>query len=101
MMRLMPEMNAEMSEMMALMDADTLVAEFCRSSNFDLAFIDLTIPHHLSAVLVSEEALTRAIHDEIRVFAKRVIEDQQREIALLTAVRSEMFRSATPEVQLG
>jgi uncharacterized protein (DUF305 family) len=84
-------------EMMAMMDAEKQVAAFCAAADSDLAFIDLTIPHHLSAIVASEAALQQAVHPEIRDFAQRVIDAQQREIDELTAIRQEIYGSATPE----
>ncbi len=90
MMRMMGGMSMSMGEMMAQMDADTQVAIFCASADPDLAFIDLTIPHHQSAITASEAALQQATHDEIRSIAERVIEDQQREIDELNAIREDL-----------
>ncbi len=100
MMQLMPGMSTSMDETMALMNADTLVATFCNASDFDLVFIDLVLPHHQSAVDASVAALDQATHDEIRRFAQRVIEDQQREIDLLLTVRVEIYGSATPTARV-
>ncbi len=97
MMHLMPQMTMPMDEMMAQMDGATQVAIFCAAADADLAFIDLTIPHHLSAIEASETALQQAVHDEIRTFAGRVIEAQRREIDELSAIRLELYGSATPE----
>ena len=83
--------------MMAQMDPAAEVASFCAAEDPDLAFIDLTIPHHRSAIEMSEAALDQATRDEIRAFAERVIRDQQREIDVLGAVRAQLYGSATPE----
>lgn len=95
MMQMMGGMSMPMNEMMPMMDADALVATFCASADPDLAFIDLTIPHHQSAIAASNAALQRATHDEIRGIAERVIEDQQREIDELTAIREDLAGSGT------
>ena len=47
---------------------------------FDLMFIDMTIPHHESAVAMANVALERAEHDEIRGLAEAVIAGQSTEI---------------------
>jgi len=86
-----------MDAMMAQMDAATQVATFCAAADPDLAFIDLTIPHHQSAIQASAVALSQPTHAEIRAFAERVIEDQRREIDQLGAIRLELYGSATPE----
>ena len=69
MMQLMLGMTTQMDAMMSQMDEATLVAMFCAASEADLAFIDLVIPHHQSAIDVSELALQQATHVEIRAFA--------------------------------
>ena len=40
--------------------------------------------------------MEQAAHDEIRLVAERVIDDQQREIDELTAIRQEFTEAATP-----
>lgn len=97
MMQVIPEAPVSMDEMMAQMNAATQVATFCAAADPDLVFIDLTIPHHASAIAAAETALDRATHDEIRAFAGRVFEDQRREIGELDAIRQELHGSATPE----
>jgi uncharacterized protein (DUF305 family) len=99
MMAAMDEMIPGMGDsesMGTMMDAEALVAAFCAAENSDLGFIDLTIPHHEMAIQASEAAMERAAHDEIRMVAERVIEDQQREIDELTAIRQEFTEAATP-----
>src|SRR5439155_16163093 len=49
----MPGMG-EMHQMATLMDPQALVAAFCSADNADLAFIDLTIPHHQMAIAASK-----------------------------------------------
>ena len=97
MMQMMPEMTMSMDEMMVQMDAATQVATFCAASDADLAFIDLTIPHHRSAIVASEAALERAVNPEIQDFAQKVIDAQRREIDELRSIRQELYGSATPE----
>jgi uncharacterized protein (DUF305 family) len=94
--QMMPSVSVPMDAMMAQMDAATQVAQFCAAADPDLAFIDLTIPHHQSAIEASQDALTMAVHPEIRAFAQRVIDDQQREIAELTEIRTRLAGGATP-----
>jgi len=96
MMRLTPDMAMPMGEMMGQMDAATQVTSFCSASDPDLAFIDLVIPHHESAIAASETALDQATHHRIRDFAERVIGDQQREIEELEAIRADLSGEATP-----
>lgn len=93
---MMPGMGS-MDEMAFQMDASAQVAAICSAEDTDLAFIDLVIPHHEMAIVSSEPVAAGAEHDEIRAFAEKVIADQQREIEELSAIRQELYGSATPE----
>ena len=93
----MPSMSGTPEEMAFQMDAAAQVAALCAAEDTDLAFIDLTIPHHEMAIEASRDALDRATHPEIREFAQRVIDAQEREIDELSAIRQERYGSATPE----
>jgi uncharacterized protein (DUF305 family) len=97
MMALMGDSDKPMDAMMTEMDANAQMAAFCAALDPDLAFIELTIPHHESAVLTSEVVVTGAEHPEIRDFAQRVIDAQQSEIEQLEQIRLELTGSATPE----
>lgn len=96
MMQMMPGMMMSPEEMAQQMNPDAMVASFCAAADPDLAFIDLVIPHHESAIAVSQTALEQATHEELKAFAQRVIDDQQREIDELTAIRAELTAGATP-----
>ena len=100
MTEMMPGMGP-MDQMAMQMDPAAQVAAICGAEDADLAFIDLTIPHHEMAIAASEAALDRATHEEIRAFAGRVIEDQRREIDELRAIREELAGSASPEPVAG
>jgi len=95
MMDAMPNMGS-MEDMMTQMDPEAQVAAFCAAGDPDLAFINLIIPHHEMAITASEIALTQATHQEIKDFAQKVINDQQREIDELTQIYSELSGDATP-----
>lgn len=94
--QMMPGMAGTMKEMAFQMDPAAQVAAFCAAENADLAFIDQTIPHHQMAIAASEVAIEEATRPEIREFAQRVIDAQQREIETLTEIRAELTGSATP-----
>jgi uncharacterized protein (DUF305 family) len=95
MMEAMPGMGS-MDEMMAQMSAEVQVQTFCAAPDKDLAFIDLTIPHHQMAIDSSEIALDKAVHPEINVIAEQVITAQQAEIDELETIRVELTGNATP-----
>ncbi|HEV2107669.1 MAG TPA: DUF305 domain-containing protein [Thermomicrobiales bacterium] len=91
----MPGMGT-MDEMAFQMDREAQVAAICAAENADLAFIDLTIPHHQMAIIASEAALERAVHPEIRDLAEQVIAAQEREIETLIEIRQDLAGTASP-----
>lgn len=93
--QMMPGMGS-MDDMAFEMDAEAQVAAFCEQTNPDLAFIEMTIPHHQMAIVASKTALTQAIHQETQDFAQRVIDAQQREIDELTAIRADLEGVVSP-----
>jgi uncharacterized protein (DUF305 family)/uncharacterized cupredoxin-like copper-binding protein len=62
--------------------------------DFDLAFIDMMIPHHEGAVAMAMVALERGEHEEIRILAQDIVDAQDAEIAQLRAWRSEWYPGA-------
>lgn len=89
MMELMPEMGS-MADMAMQMDPVAQVNAICEAENPDLAFIELTVPHHEMAITASEAVLEQSTNDEVRAFAERVIADQQAEIETLQEIRREL-----------
>jgi uncharacterized protein (DUF305 family) len=92
----MMEMMPNMDDMAMLMDPKAVAANFCEAEDPDLAFIDLTIPHHQMAIMASEAVLEQATHEEILSVAERVIHDQQQEIDELQIIRDELASEGTP-----
>lgn len=89
MMELMPGLGS-MDEMAIQMDPVAQVKAICEAEDPDLAFIELTIPHHEMASTASEAVLEQSTNDEVRAFAERVIADQQAEIETLQEIRREL-----------
>ncbi len=98
MARVMPAAHDRMvtGDGVDLMDSDALVAAFCFAPDADLAFVELTIPHHASAISASEVALGQAIYPETRDIAARVIAAQRAETVTLETIRAELSAGATP-----
>ena len=72
------------------------MAAICAAEETDLAFIELTIPHHEMAIAASEAVVEGSENAELREFAQGVIEAQQREIQAQTAIREDLTSAATP-----
>jgi uncharacterized protein (DUF305 family) len=58
---------------------------------YDLLFIDAMVAHHQGAVAMARPADSNALQPELKAFARKVIEDQSREIALMTQWRDQWF----------
>ncbi|MHB0948295.1 MAG: DUF305 domain-containing protein [Gemmatimonadaceae bacterium] len=57
------------------------------------AFIDLMIPHHDMAIMMSEHHLAMTRNDAVQALARRMIAAQRQEIAELKTVRRTLFGS--------
>ncbi len=76
-----PAMNMEMPGMMdSMKDSNMAKMESASGAQFDLAFLNMMIPHHAGAVTMSKDALAKAEHSEIKRLAQRIIDEQQQEI---------------------
>jgi uncharacterized protein (DUF305 family) len=51
-----------------------------QGKEFDLAFLQMMIPHHQGAVDISKEAQSKAEHAELKPFAGQIIKEQEAEI---------------------
>jgi uncharacterized protein (DUF305 family) len=97
MMMAMPGMDMSATPSMGqLMDSEWIVMAFCAAEDMDLAFIELTIPHHQMAIDASEDALELAVNPELVAVAEEVIEAQQSEIDLLIEIQADLADEATP-----
>ena len=52
-------------------------------SEYDHRFIDLMIPHHEGAIMMAKHALENATGNEVKEFAKKIVDEQQKEIEQL------------------
>jgi uncharacterized protein (DUF305 family) len=65
--------------------------------NYDLRFMDMMSRHHEGAILMAQDALKKAKHPEIKRFAQKVINDQQKEMKQLQAWRQEWYGSTASQ----
>lgn len=63
------------------MQGDIAKLQAATGKAFDRVFLDMMIPHHLMAIDMSKEAVTKAEHAEIKEMARLGIIKQQKEIA--------------------
>lgn len=64
------------------------------SSVFDRQFIDMMVPHHMSAVAMAQIALVRAQHKEIKALARAIIAAQNQELSQMKSWRKAWYGSA-------
>ncbi|HQU81798.1 MAG TPA: DUF305 domain-containing protein [Pyrinomonadaceae bacterium] len=76
-------MNMEMPGMMDSMKMDMSKLSNSKDKSFDLAFIEMMIPHHAGAVSMAKEALTKSEKPEIKTLAGNIIKAQEAEIKMM------------------
>jgi uncharacterized protein (DUF305 family) len=61
---------------------------------FDQQFIDSMTPHHQSALVMAQMAVTKAKYPEVRRLARGIVADQKKEIAYMGQLRKRFYGSA-------
>ena len=79
-------MNSNMSSM-----SDMKSSPNAASQPYDLQFIDTMTHHHQGAVDMAKMALTRSSNDELKKFAQKIIDDQNKEIAQMKDWREKWY----------
>ena len=82
-------MNMEMPGMADSMKMDMSKLSNAKDKEFDLAFIEMMIPHHAGATTMAKEAQTKAEHTEIKTLAGNIIKEQEAEIKQMNVWKSE------------
>jgi uncharacterized protein (DUF305 family) len=75
--------NMEMPGMADSMKMDMSKLSNSKDKAFDLAFIEMMIPHHDGAVSMAKEALTKSEKPEIKTLANQIIKAQEAEIKMM------------------
>ncbi len=84
-------MNEMMSdEHMQEMMGDEHMREMMGSDATDAMFLRMMIPHHQLAIDMSEQALQRAEHPELKELAQQIIDEQSAEIGLMEGYLEEI-----------
>ena len=78
--------NANMDHSMMMQSAPDAA-----NQPFDLQFIDTMSHHHQGAIMMSQMAVQKAEHSELKQFAQKIIDDQQKEIAQIKEWRDKWF----------
>lgn len=82
-------MNMEMPGMADSMKMDMSKLTAAKDKEFDLMFIEMMIPHHAGATIMSKEALAKGEHAELKTLAQNIIKEQEAEIKQMNVWKSE------------
>ena len=61
------------------------------SQPYDLQFLDTMTAHHQSAIDMARPAVTKAQHADLKVFAQKIITDQEGEVAEMRRYREQWY----------
>jgi uncharacterized protein (DUF305 family) len=80
---------------MAMKQCDQMMMQHMGDAdqNYDQRFIDMMSRHHEGAIRMAQDALENTKRPEIKQFAQKVINDQQKEVKQLEAWRKEWYGS--------
>jgi uncharacterized protein (DUF305 family) len=70
------------------------------SAPFDLQFIDTMSEHHRSAIEMAKIAKEKAQHSELKAFAGRIIDAQQKENEQMQAWRDQWYAGKPPAINM-
>jgi len=86
-----PAENMQMPGMSSSMNMDmSNMSSMKPGKGYDIMFIDMMIPHHEGAVQMSQDALGKAEHAEVKSIARRIIDKQQKEIEQMKRWKSKL-----------
>ena len=84
-------MSGDMKKDMSMMN-DMMVRDLGQGDSlYDRRFIDMMISHHEGAIMMAEDALSKATHPEIKKLAQNIIGAQKKEIAEMVGWRHQWY----------
>ena len=86
-----PQSTAEMSKQMQSMNKMMVELLGEHDAEFELRFIELTIPHHEGMIGMAKHALQHSNRPEVKEMAEKAIKMQQAEIETLKKWRKEWY----------
>lgn len=72
-----PPLLPGMDQMQQQMDQDTAKLQGLKGKDFEIAFLEMMIAHHESAIMMAQLVPTRATHPELKTLAQNIIASQQ------------------------
>lgn len=76
-------------------------ARQAQAAPFDQQFIDSMVPHHQSALMMAQMAVSKAQLPEVKRLARGIIRDQKKEIAQMKAWRKAWYGNASASMAPG
>jgi uncharacterized protein (DUF305 family)/uncharacterized membrane protein len=76
---------------------DGMMEQMMGGDTADAMFLRMMIPHHQDAIDMSEEALERAEHPEVKELAQTIIDEQSAEIELMQGYLEEIETERSPK----
>jgi len=76
---------------------DGMMEQMMGGGNADAMFLRMMIPHHQDAIDMSEQALERAEHPELKELAQTIIDEQSAEIELMQGYLEEIETEGSPK----
>ncbi len=71
------------------------------TGSFDRQFIDMMVPHHERGIMMATMAEERAEHPELKAMARKILDEQRREVAEMKSMRKQWFGSdLTPVMEV-
>ena len=67
-----------------------------KDAEYDKRFLDMMIMHHEGALDMSQDALQKASHPELKQMAQHIIDAQKREIAQMKTWRNKWYPTKKP-----
>ena len=89
-------MNAANHNMSQMQHGEMKSDAGAASQPYDLQFIDTMMHHHEGAIQMSKGFLDKTQNEELKKFARQIINDQQKEIAQMTEWREKWFAGKPP-----
>lgn len=91
-----PPMLPGMDQMAAQMAQDTAMLKGLTGKDFEIAFLQMMIPHHQSAVEMAQLVPGKATHPELVALAQDIVTSQQQEITQMRGWLNSWYGIANP-----
>ena len=85
------QMTSGNNNMSGMQHSDMKSSPNAAGQPYDLQFIDTMIHHHQGAIDMAKTALTKTNNPELKTFAQKIIDDQNKEIARMKDWREKWF----------